>query len=156
MKSFHSFRLDTLNHCLWHEDLEGWSRYADNADTNVGDWRQTMDAVQSRRKHQRVDCFDCGLGCRNRDGAIHGSCATWSRTIGIGHEKPMPSRASQYAIAAMGHLAIQPVERPTTGEEIATGTKLPLPNPWKRLKRLADVRLIRSYKGTTGGYELRG
>ena len=65
------------------------------------------------------------------------------------------SRSTQYAVAALTYLATQPVVKLTTAEEIALETRIPLPYLWKLLKRLADEGLIKSSKGSKGGYQLR-
>lgn len=66
----------------------------------------------------------------------------------------MFSRSTEYAIKALKYLAQQPAGSLSGAGEIAAGTQIPLPYLWKLLKNLSDVRLVRSFKGVSGGYEL--
>lgn len=67
----------------------------------------------------------------------------------------MLSRPTQYAVSALGYLAIQPVGKLATAEDIAADAKIPLPYLWKLLKVLVDQGIVRSHKGMKGGYQLR-
>jgi Rrf2 family protein len=66
----------------------------------------------------------------------------------------MFSRPAEYAIRAMVFLAEQPSGRLTGGREIADAQQIPAPFLWKILNNLARHKLIRSFKGVGGGYEL--
>lgn len=64
------------------------------------------------------------------------------------------SRSTEYAIRAMTFLAQQPSGKLTGAKEIAEAEDIPIPFLWKILQILARHRLIRSFKGLRGGYEL--
>jgi len=64
------------------------------------------------------------------------------------------SRSSEYAVRAMTFLAMQPSGKLTGAKEIAEAENIPIPFLWKILQNLARRRLIRSFKGLRGGYEL--
>ena len=64
------------------------------------------------------------------------------------------SRADEYAIRAMTFLAGQPAGRLVGAREISEAEKIPMQFLWKILQNLAKRRLIRSFKGLRGGYEL--
>jgi Rrf2 family iron-sulfur cluster assembly transcriptional regulator len=64
------------------------------------------------------------------------------------------SRAAEYAIRAMTFLATLPPGRLAGAKEIAAAEQIPMPFLWKILQNLARHRLIRSFKGLRGGYEL--
>jgi len=66
----------------------------------------------------------------------------------------MFSRAAEYAIRAMTFLATQPPGKLSGAREIARAEKVPIPFLWKILHNLTRQRLIRSFKGLRGGYEL--
>ncbi len=66
----------------------------------------------------------------------------------------MFSRSVEYAIRAMTFLATQPTGRLTGAREISQAEKIPAPFLWKILQGLARQRLIRSFRGVRGGYEL--
>jgi Rrf2 family transcriptional regulator, iron-sulfur cluster assembly transcription factor len=66
----------------------------------------------------------------------------------------MFSRSSEYAIQALTYLAHQPAGKLSGAEEIAAGTRIPLPYLWKLLKILSDEGVVRSFKGVRGRYEL--
>jgi Rrf2 family protein len=66
----------------------------------------------------------------------------------------MLSRSAAYAIRAMTFLAAQPPGKLAGAEEIAASERIPKPFLWKILRTLAQRRLIRSFKGLHGGYEL--
>jgi Rrf2 family protein len=66
----------------------------------------------------------------------------------------MFSRSAEYAVRAMVFLAEQPSGKLTGGREIAEAEQIPAPFLWKILHNLARQRLIRSFKGIRGGYEL--
>jgi Rrf2 family protein len=64
------------------------------------------------------------------------------------------SRSAEYAVRAMTFLAQQPSGKLSGAREIAEAEKIPIPFLWKILQNLARHRLIRSFKGLRGGYEL--
>jgi len=64
------------------------------------------------------------------------------------------SRSAEYAIRAMTFLAMQPSGKLTGAKAIAEAEGIPIPFLWKILQNLARRRLIRSFKGLRGGYEL--
>jgi Rrf2 family protein len=64
------------------------------------------------------------------------------------------SRAAEYAIRAMTFLAMQPAGQLCGARAIAQAERIPIPFLWKILHNLARRRLIRSFKGIRGGYEL--
>jgi len=66
----------------------------------------------------------------------------------------MFSRAAEYAIRAMAFLARQPQGKLTGAREISKAEQIPMAFLWKILQNLARRRLIRSFKGLHGGYEL--
>lgn len=66
----------------------------------------------------------------------------------------MFSRATEYAIRALGFLALQPPGKLSGAREIAEAEELPIPFLWKLLRILSRRGLIRSFKGAGGGYEL--
>jgi len=66
----------------------------------------------------------------------------------------MFSRAAEYAVRAMVFLAGQPSGKLTGAREIADAEQIPAPFLWKILHNLTRQKLIRSFKGVRGGYEL--
>lgn len=64
------------------------------------------------------------------------------------------SRSAEYAIRAMTFLAGQPAGKLAGAREISQAEKVPMPFLWKILHNLARRKLIRSFKGQRGGYEL--
>jgi len=64
------------------------------------------------------------------------------------------SRSAEYAIRAMTFLAMLPPGRLAGAKEISEAEKIPMAFLWKILQNLARRRLIRSFKGMGGGYEL--
>lgn len=64
------------------------------------------------------------------------------------------SRTVDYAIRAMTFLAAQQAGKLTGAREISQAEGIPMPFLWKVLQRLARERLVRSFKGSRGGYEL--
>jgi Rrf2 family protein len=66
----------------------------------------------------------------------------------------MFSRPAEYALRAMTFLAAQPPGKLSGAREIARAEKVPMPFLWKILHNLARHRLIRSFRGLHGGYEL--
>jgi Rrf2 family iron-sulfur cluster assembly transcriptional regulator len=64
------------------------------------------------------------------------------------------SRSAEYAIRAMIFLAMLPPGRLAGAREISEAEKIPVAFLWKILQNLARRRLIRSFKGLRGGYEL--
>jgi len=66
----------------------------------------------------------------------------------------MFSRSTEYAIRAMAVLANQPPGNLCGAREIAESANIPRPFLWKILQNLTRKRLLRSFKGVRGGYEL--
>ena len=66
----------------------------------------------------------------------------------------MLSRSAEYAISALKYLAQQPPGQLCGAREIAAETGVPLHYLWKVLKELRDSKIVRSFKGVKGGYEL--
>jgi Rrf2 family protein len=66
----------------------------------------------------------------------------------------MFSRSSGYAIQALTYLAAQPSGKLVGAREMATKLEIPMPFLWKILRKLSEKKLVRSFKGVRGGYEL--
>ncbi len=66
----------------------------------------------------------------------------------------MFSRSAGYAIRALTYLAGQPSGKLTGAREIAAASGIPMPFLWKILRNLSQQKLLRSFKGVRGGYEL--
>jgi Rrf2 family transcriptional regulator, iron-sulfur cluster assembly transcription factor len=66
----------------------------------------------------------------------------------------MFSRSAGYSIQALTYLAGQPPGRLTGAREIAAASRIPVPFLWKILRNLSQKKLLRSFKGVRGGYEL--
>jgi Rrf2 family iron-sulfur cluster assembly transcriptional regulator len=66
----------------------------------------------------------------------------------------MFARSSGYAVQALTHLAGQPSGRLVGAREMATTLHIPMPFLWKILRKLGQQKLVRSFKGVHGGYEL--
>lgn len=64
------------------------------------------------------------------------------------------SKSSEYAIRALTFLAMQPAGRLCGAKEIAESEQIPIPFLWKLLQQLTRRKLIRSFKGLRGGYQL--
>lgn len=64
------------------------------------------------------------------------------------------SKAAEYSVRAMTFLARQPPGKLTGAREIAEAENIPMPFLWKILHTLRRRRLVRSFKGIHGGYEL--
>ncbi len=64
------------------------------------------------------------------------------------------SRSAEYAVRAMTFLAMQPAGKLSGAKEIAQAENIPIPFLWKLLQHLTRRKLIRSYKGLRGGYQL--
>jgi Rrf2 family transcriptional regulator, iron-sulfur cluster assembly transcription factor len=64
------------------------------------------------------------------------------------------SRSAEYAIRAMTLLASQEPGRLMGAREISEIEKIPMPFLWKILRMLTLRKLVRSFKGVRGGYEL--
>jgi Rrf2 family iron-sulfur cluster assembly transcriptional regulator len=60
----------------------------------------------------------------------------------------------EYAIRAMTLLATQDPGHLTGAREISEAEKIPVPFLWKILRVLTRRKLVRSFKGIRGGYEL--
>jgi Rrf2 family protein len=66
----------------------------------------------------------------------------------------MFSRSAGYSIQALTYLAAQPSGKLTGAREIAAASRVPMPFLWKLLRNLSQQKLLRSFKGVHGGYEL--
>jgi Rrf2 family iron-sulfur cluster assembly transcriptional regulator len=66
----------------------------------------------------------------------------------------MFSRSAGYAVQALTYLAAQPSGKLTGAREIAAEVEIPMPFLWKILRNLSQKKLVRSFKGVRGGYEL--
>jgi Rrf2 family protein len=64
------------------------------------------------------------------------------------------SRSTEYAIRAMTFLASREPGKRAGAREISEAEKIPMPFLWKILHILTRRRLVRSFKGMHGGYEL--
>lgn len=64
------------------------------------------------------------------------------------------SRTAEHALRAMTFLAMQPAGKLVGARAISEAEGIPMPFLWKILQTLARNRLIRSFKGIHGGYEL--
>lgn len=66
----------------------------------------------------------------------------------------MFSRSVEYAIRALTFLAAQQPGKLSGAREIAEAESIPMPFLWKILQKLAAKKLVRSFRGVRGGYEL--
>jgi Rrf2 family iron-sulfur cluster assembly transcriptional regulator len=66
----------------------------------------------------------------------------------------MFSRSAGYAVQALTYLAAQPSGKLTGAREFGAAVGVPMPFLWKILRHLSQEKLIRSFKGVRGGYEL--
>jgi len=66
----------------------------------------------------------------------------------------MFTRSAGYAVQALTYLAGQPSGKLTGAREIAKAVDIPVPFLWKILRNLSHKKLVRSFKGVRGGYEL--
>ena len=66
----------------------------------------------------------------------------------------MFARSWGYAVKALTHLAGQPPGKLVGAREMATTLDIPMPFLWKILRRLGQKKLVRSFKGVRGGYQL--
>ena len=64
------------------------------------------------------------------------------------------SHTVEYAIRAMTYLARQPSGTLVGAREISQAEEIPMPFLSKILQKLARQKLVRSFKGLRGGYEL--
>lgn len=64
------------------------------------------------------------------------------------------SRTTEYAVRAMTFLAAQKPGKLSGAREIAVAERIPAPFLWKILQQLSRRKLVRSFKGIGGGYEL--
>ncbi len=64
------------------------------------------------------------------------------------------SNSTEYAIRAVTHLAFLPAGTLAGAREISRAEKIPMPFLWKILQKLCHQKLVRSFKGLRGGYEL--
>jgi len=66
----------------------------------------------------------------------------------------MFSHSVEYAIRALTFLATQDPGKLSGAREIAEAEAIPMPFLWKILQKLAAKKLVRSFRGVRGGYEL--
>lgn len=66
----------------------------------------------------------------------------------------MFSRTTGYAIRALTYLARQPPGKLSSAKVIADSEGIPMSFLWKILQNLTKRKLVRSFKGLHGGYEL--
>jgi Rrf2 family protein len=66
----------------------------------------------------------------------------------------MFSRSAEYAIRALTYLAAQAPGKLSGAREIAEAENIPMPFLWKILQKLTARKLVRSFRGVRGGYEL--
>jgi Rrf2 family protein len=66
----------------------------------------------------------------------------------------MFSRSTGYSIEALTYLAGQPSGKLTGAREISAAARVPMPFLSKLLRNLSRHKLLRSFKGVRGGYEL--
>jgi Rrf2 family iron-sulfur cluster assembly transcriptional regulator len=64
------------------------------------------------------------------------------------------SHSTEYAIRAIIFLAQQPAGTLVGAREISRAETIPVPFLWKILQKLARQKIVRSFKGLHGGYEL--
>ena len=64
------------------------------------------------------------------------------------------SGSTEYAIRAITHLALLPTGTLAGAREISRGENIPMPFLSKILQKLGRQKLVRSFKGRRGGYEL--
>jgi Rrf2 family iron-sulfur cluster assembly transcriptional regulator len=64
------------------------------------------------------------------------------------------SNATEYAIRAVTHLALQPPGQLAGAQNISRAANIPMPFLWKILQKLGKQKIVRSFKGQGGGYEL--
>jgi Rrf2 family transcriptional regulator, iron-sulfur cluster assembly transcription factor len=62
--------------------------------------------------------------------------------------------SAEYAIRAITHLALLPTGTLAGAREISRAESIPMPFLWKILQKLCRRKLVRSFKGLRGGYEL--
>lgn len=63
-------------------------------------------------------------------------------------------RSTEYAIRALAFLAAQAPGKLSGAREIAEAEAIPMPFLWKILQKLTARKLVRSFRGVRGGYEL--
>ena len=64
------------------------------------------------------------------------------------------TNSTEYAIRAITRLALLPAGTLAGAREISRAESIPMPFLWKILKKLCRRKLVRSFKGLRGGYEL--
>ena len=64
------------------------------------------------------------------------------------------SNSTEYAIRAVTHRALLPSGTLAGAREISQAENIPMPFLWKILQKLGRRKLVRSFKGLRGGYEL--
>jgi Rrf2 family transcriptional regulator, iron-sulfur cluster assembly transcription factor len=64
------------------------------------------------------------------------------------------SKSAEYGIRAMVFLAMQKGGKLSGAREISQAENVPMPYLWKILRLLTQRKLVRSFKGIRGGYEL--
>lgn len=66
----------------------------------------------------------------------------------------MFSRSAEYAIRAMIYLSLQPSGKLSGAREISESENIPMAFLWKILQSMGRSKLVRSFRGVGGGYEL--
>lgn len=64
------------------------------------------------------------------------------------------SNSTEYAIRAVTYLALLPAGTLAGARDISRAENIPMPFLWKILQKLSRRKLVRSFKGLRGGYEL--
>ena len=64
------------------------------------------------------------------------------------------SKSTEYAVRALTFLAMQPAGKLAGARAISEAQDIPMPFLWKILRMLARQRMIRSFRGKHGGYQL--
>src|SRR5262249_7560855 len=116
-------------------------------------WPTGMRAQKTARDG-RVFKLDSQFGNENYRGRVRVLADFRGSTNTERKERAMFSRSSGYAIQALTYLASQPSGRLVGAREIATSLDIPMPFLWKILRKLSHQKLVRSFKGVRGGYEL--
>ena len=68
--------------------------------------------------------------------------------------KAMFPRSTKYAVRALTFLAGQEPGKLRGAREIAQAEQIPMPFLWKILQKLTARKLVRSFRGVRGGYQL--
>src|SRR5579884_375132 len=93
-------------------------------------------------------------GTKVRSWRLGNRLLTLSRYWSIGSNSMLLSRSAEYAVRALTFLALQRPGKLTGAKEISEAENIPMPFLWKILQMLTKRKLVRSFKGVHGGYEL--